>query len=187
MGQQCSRYLHGQSGALQTANVNTSCGYGLCAVVRKAQGAFSRQGSSNSSNNHRHGVAARVQASEASDAVPSAAAVSTKGSRWSLSSVHDRDILALALPAALALAADPLLGMVDTALVGRLGGDELVSDIGTVTAATCIQLQSTWQVDVIFQALLPAACHWGASWHSVVFGAQCSSSRAPLCQHQAGL
>jgi hypothetical protein len=35
--------------------------------------------------------------------------------------------LALALPAALALAADPLLGMVDTALIGRLGADELVS------------------------------------------------------------
>lgn len=41
--------------------------------------------------------------------------------------MHDRDILALALPAALALAADPLLGMVDTALIGRLGADELVS------------------------------------------------------------
>lgn len=45
-------------------------------------------------------------------------------------SVHDRDILALALPAALALAADPLLGMVDTALVGRLGADELVREQG---------------------------------------------------------
>lgn len=42
-------------------------------------------------------------------------------------SQHDKDILALALPAALALAADPLLGMVDTALIGRLGADELVS------------------------------------------------------------
>lgn len=42
--------------------------------------------------------------------------------------MHDKDILALALPAALALAADPLLGMVDTAFVGRLGADELVSN-----------------------------------------------------------
>ena len=33
----------------------------------------------------------------------------------------DRDILRLAVPAMLALAADPLLSLVDTALVGRLG------------------------------------------------------------------
>jgi Na+-driven multidrug efflux pump len=44
-----------------------------------------------------------------------------------LSTQHDRDIMALALPAALALAADPLLGMIDTALVGRLGADELAA------------------------------------------------------------
>ncbi|HVM20162.1 MAG TPA: MATE family efflux transporter [Egibacteraceae bacterium] len=35
--------------------------------------------------------------------------------------VADRDILRLAVPAMLALAADPLLSLVDTALVGRLG------------------------------------------------------------------
>lgn len=44
-----------------------------------------------------------------------------------LSSQYDKDIFSLAVPAALALAADPLLGMVDTALVGRLGSEELVS------------------------------------------------------------
>jgi putative MATE family efflux protein len=37
----------------------------------------------------------------------------------------DRRILALALPAVVTLAADPLLGLVDTAVVGRLGAAEL--------------------------------------------------------------
>jgi Na+-driven multidrug efflux pump len=75
---------------------------------------------------------AGVQASEASDTAPAPTnAAADNVSRWSWTSVHDKDILALALPAALALAADPLLGMVDTALVGRLGADELVSSMGT--------------------------------------------------------
>lgn len=58
-------------------------------------------------------------------AVQDKARGSSSWQRWT--SQHDKDILALALPAALALAADPLLGMVDTALIGRLGADELVS------------------------------------------------------------
>lgn len=62
--------------------------------------------------------------SEPATALPSARRESA-GSWWS--SQFDKDIFALAVPAALALAADPLLGMVDTALVGRLGSDELVS------------------------------------------------------------
>ena len=40
----------------------------------------------------------------------------------------------MAVPAALALAADPLLGMVDTALVGKLGADELAA-LGVVGVA----------------------------------------------------
>lgn len=44
-----------------------------------------------------------------------------------------REILGLALPATVALAADPLLGLVDTALVGRLGTDELAA-LGVATA-----------------------------------------------------
>ncbi|MPZ71754.1 MAG: MATE family efflux transporter [Nitriliruptorales bacterium] len=44
---------------------------------------------------------------------------SPRRSRWSRS--VDREILRLALPATAALAADPLLSLVDTALVGRLG------------------------------------------------------------------
>jgi Na+-driven multidrug efflux pump len=43
------------------------------------------------------------------------------------SSAHDGDIMRLAVPALLALAADPLLGVIDTAFVGQLGGDNLVS------------------------------------------------------------
>jgi MATE family multidrug resistance protein len=40
---------------------------------------------------------------------------------------HDRDILRLAVPALGALAADPLVSLVDTAFVGRLGADALGS------------------------------------------------------------
>lgn len=43
-------------------------------------------------------------------------------------SPYDADIISLAAPAVLALAADPLLGIVDTAFVGKLGEDNLVSD-----------------------------------------------------------
>jgi putative MATE family efflux protein len=43
------------------------------------------------------------------------------------SSPHDRDIVKLALPALGALAADPLVSLVDTAFVGRLGGTSLAS------------------------------------------------------------
>lgn len=44
-----------------------------------------------------------------------------------VSSPHDGIIFSLAAPAILALAADPLLAMVDTAIVGHLGQNELVS------------------------------------------------------------
>lgn len=39
---------------------------------------------------------------------------------------HDGPVWDLAAPAVLALAADPLLGVVDTAFVGRLGPEALV-------------------------------------------------------------
>ena len=42
-----------------------------------------------------------------------------------LRSSHDREIVALALPALGALIADPLLSLVDTAFVGRIGTDAL--------------------------------------------------------------
>lgn len=45
----------------------------------------------------------------------------------------DREVLALALPATAALAADPLLSLVDTALVGRLGAVPLAA-LGICTA-----------------------------------------------------
>jgi MATE family multidrug resistance protein len=43
------------------------------------------------------------------------------------STIHDREILRLALPALGALAADPLVSLIDTAFVGRLGADALGS------------------------------------------------------------
>ena len=43
-----------------------------------------------------------------------------------LHSPHDSAILAMAGPALLALAADPLLSMVDTGFVGQIGSAELV-------------------------------------------------------------
>jgi Na+-driven multidrug efflux pump len=70
---------------------------------------------------------AAAPAAGSSDA--SISSSSNKQLSW-LRSKWDKDIWQLAVPAALALAADPLLGMVDTALVGRLGSDELVSSIG---------------------------------------------------------
>ena len=41
-------------------------------------------------------------------------------------SPYDKEIMNLAIPAVLALAADPLLGIIDTAFVGRLGDNHLV-------------------------------------------------------------
>lgn len=49
--------------------------------------------------------------------------------RFQPSRRHDAEILAIAGPALLSLAADPLLSLVDTAFVGRLGPAELVSDV----------------------------------------------------------
>ena len=46
---------------------------------------------------------------------------------------YDKQIVDLAIPAVLALAADPLLSLVDTAFVGRLGSDELAA-LGVNTA-----------------------------------------------------
>ncbi len=42
---------------------------------------------------------------------------------------HDGPVWDLAVPAVLALAADPLLGVVDTAFVGRLGPEALVGSL----------------------------------------------------------
>jgi MATE family multidrug resistance protein len=44
---------------------------------------------------------------------------------WTLRNRHDREIAALAVPALGALIADPLLSLVDTAFIGRLGEEEL--------------------------------------------------------------
>lgn len=48
-----------------------------------------------------------------------------RGGVWSWHGAHDREIAALAVPALGALIADPLLSLVDTAFIGRLGADAL--------------------------------------------------------------
>jgi hypothetical protein len=54
---------------------------------------------------------------------------------------HDADIAAIAGPALLSLAADPLLSLVDTAFVGRLGPAELVSLPGDEWALLHVVMQ----------------------------------------------
>lgn len=50
------------------------------------------------------------------------------------SSKHDPAIFALALPAVLALAADPLLSMVDTVFVGQATGTDALAALGVNSA-----------------------------------------------------
>ena len=50
---------------------------------------------------------------------------------------HDGPVWDLAGPAVLALAADPLLGVVDTAFVGRLGPEALVSQLADIVRPQC--------------------------------------------------
>lgn len=54
---------------------------------------------------------------------------------------HDREIAALAIPALGALAADPLLSLVDTAFVGRLGAASLGA-LGVAVAAFAVVFQA---------------------------------------------
>ena len=56
---------------------------------------------------------------------------------------HDGPVWDLAAPAVLALAADPLLGVVDTAFVGRLGPEALVRlRQGYVHSASTLSIES---------------------------------------------
>lgn len=50
-----------------------------------------------------------------------------------LRSRHDRAVAALAFPALGSLIADPLLGLIDTAFVGRVGSDSLAG-LGVASA-----------------------------------------------------
>jgi MATE family multidrug resistance protein len=59
------------------------------------------------------------------------------GRPWSLRSPYDREIARLAVPALGTLVADPLLSLVDTAFVGRLGGDALGA-LGVAVAAFAV-------------------------------------------------
>ena len=54
-----------------------------------------------------------------------------------LRSPHDREIAALALPALGALVADPVLSLVDTAFVGRIGSSELAA-LGVASAVFAV-------------------------------------------------
>ena len=69
---------------------------------------------------------------------------------------HDADIAAIAGPALLSLAADPLLSLVDTAFVGRLGPAELVS----LPGVEWVFLRFIMQRD-----LMPVVVSW-ARWMS---------------------
>lgn len=57
-----------------------------------------------------------------------------------LASARRRRLLALALPATVTLIADPLLGMVDTAVVGRIGAAEL----GALGLANAVLATASW-------------------------------------------
>lgn len=71
------------------------------------------------------------QAHKHADAVAAQGAAPAPTSAWArlhqaLSSPYDHAIFTLAAPAVLALAAEPLLGIIDTAFMGQLGADNLV-------------------------------------------------------------
>ena len=72
------------------------------------------------------------------------------GLRWR--SPYDRDIVRLAVPALGALAAEPLYLLVDTAMVGHLGTDELAALFGMLAAALGV---------FVPVALLSLALDWG--------------------------
>jgi hypothetical protein len=153
-----------------------------------------RQGGRARNSNRR--VAVRVQAPEsavprsssngtpaaaaAAPAAAAAAAATPPPTSW-WASQHDASILALALPAALALAADPLLSMVDTALVGRLGGDELVRvSMGVVSRGRTRVAGATAEQrpTAAHRALLCHCCHQPCRrrWASTR-----AFSHSPLC------
>ncbi len=73
--------------------------------------------------------------------VPVSGQDSTAVTGWrsavALRSPHDREIAALAIPALGALVADPVLSLVDTAFVGRVGSDELAA-LGVATAVFAV-------------------------------------------------
>lgn len=69
--------------------------------------------------------------------------------------VHDREILALAIPALGTLAADPLVSLVDTAFVGRLGAVEL----GALAIATAIFSVVFWAFSFLAYGTTPAIAH----------------------------
>src|SRR5918998_1497282 len=63
----------------------------------------------------------------------------------------DKEILALAVPALGALAADPLYSVVDTALVGHLGAPEL----GAVAVGTAAFTASFWIFSFLAYGVTP--------------------------------
>jgi MATE family multidrug resistance protein len=73
--------------------------------------------------------------------------------RWRLPGRHsdDKTILALALPALAALAADPLYSLADTAFVGNLGAEEL----GAVAVGTAAFTASFWLFSFLAYGVTP--------------------------------
>ena len=81
---------------------------------------------------HRAGVEARSIPRRADAASPGAEAPGRHEADSWLRSRHDGEIFRLAIPALAAVMLDPLMGLVDTAIVGRLGAAQL----GAVGLAT---------------------------------------------------
>ena len=81
-----------------------------------------------------------------------------KRGRWRLPGRHsdDKAILALALPALAALAADPLYSLGDTAFVGNLGAEEL----GAVAVGSSAFTASFWLFSFLAYGVTP---RWRAS------------------------
>ncbi|MGH2790800.1 MAG: MATE family efflux transporter [Actinomycetota bacterium] len=77
----------------------------------------------------------------------------SRRARWHLPGRHpdDRTILALALPALAALAADPLYSLTDTAFVGNLGAEEL----GAVAVGSAAFTASFWLFSFLAYGVTP--------------------------------
>ena len=77
---------------------------------------------------------------------PSSGPSSSGRGSW-LSSEYDATIWALAGPTLLALASDPLLAVVDTAIIGQLGSQDLVGQLALARyMGTCWAGDAVWQV-----------------------------------------
>ena len=133
-------FMQGTLLRIRSSHCHHSAGNHLCGrlVLQATLKTDRDHPSSAGSTQQRHGVITETRHNEAGrPAPPGAQEASAKPwQRLQLPALrHPRDpaILSIALPAVLALAADPLLSVVDTLFVGRLGAEELAA-LGVNTA-----------------------------------------------------